>query len=452
MRDHVKQFVRLVCEALAIPEPVVEIGARQASGQEGFADLRSMFPGKDYIGCDFERGPGVDMLVDAHDLGFTEGSVGAVIMVDTLEHVADPLQAVREAHRVLRPEGIALATSVMSFPIHSFPADYWRFTPSALDLLFEPFEEKAVFYQGDPDFPHTVLAVARKAENLDKKVALEHVADGLQAMWPETVPGGPLIRFEPLIEVAVVERQDRVLPEITAADSVSQTFRCPRDAMMRIDLKFSTHDRWNDGRITLSLEQEDDGIWKPVGESRFHAWHVVNCVWAPFRFPCLMDSGGRRYRMTLTSSDAQAGRAVSPYASDELSDVCETLSVNGQPRAGALCFRILCRAEELASPRWHSRAIDARQRQRQRSRQPTDAQAAKMLAQLQSDQLWYVASRVQERVDQLIERLEAIERSMSLLQQTLNEVVDFVRRVRSSPPYTLLRSLFRRSGRRRSKH
>jgi SAM-dependent methyltransferase len=451
MRDHVKQFVRLVCEALTIPEPVVEIGARQAAGQEGFADLRSMFPGKDYIGCDLERGPGVDMLVDTHDLGFTEGTVGAVIMVDTLEHVADPLQAVQEVHRVLRPEGIALATSVMSFPIHSFPADYWRFTPSAFDLLFEPFAEKAVFYQGDPDFPHTVLAVARKAENLDKKVALEHVADGLQAMWPEAVPAGPLIRFEPLIEAAVLDRQDQVLPEISTADSVSQTFRCPRDAMTRIDLKFSTHNRWNDGRITLSLEQEDDGLWKPVGESRFHAVHVMDCVWVPFRLPRLMDSGGRRYRMTLTSSDAQPGKAVSPYASDELSDVCETLSVNGQPRAGALCFRILCRAEEPTSRRWHSRATGERQRQRQRSRQSTEAQAARMLAQLQSDQLWYVASRVQERVDQLIERLGILEGRTSRVECNVEEQVAFLRKVRSSPPYILLRSLFRGFSRPKSK-
>jgi SAM-dependent methyltransferase len=451
MRDNVREFVRLVCEALTIPEPVVEIGARQAAGQEGLADLRPMFPGEDYIGCDLESGPGVDLLADTHNLGFAEGSVGAVILVETLEHIEDPLQALREVHRILRPEGVALATSSMNFPIHSFPADYWRFTPSAFDLLFEPFDAKAVFYQGDPDFPRTVLGIAWKAANLEKKAALEHAADGLQAMWPETVPAGPLIRFEPLIEAAVLDRPDRVLPEITGADSVSQTFRCPRDMMTRIDLKFATHGRSNEGRITLSLEQEDDGLWKPVGESRFHAVHVENRVWMPFRFPRLVDSEWRRYRMTLTSSGAQPGRAVSPYASDELSDVCETLSVNGEPQAGALCFRILCRAEEPASRRSHSWAPRERQRQRQRPRQSTEAQAARMLAQLQSDQLWYVASRVQERVDQLIERLEAIERRISLLQQTLNEVVDFLRRVRSSPPYTLLRSLFRRSGRRKSR-
>ena len=221
--------------------------------------------------------------------------------------------------------------------------------------------------------------------------------------------------------------------------------------MTRIDLKFSTHDRWNDGRITLSLEQEVDGLWKPVGESRFHAVHVMDCVWAPFRLPCLMDSGGRRYRMTLTSSDARPDKAVSPYGSDELSDVCETLSVNGQPRAGALCFRILCRAEGPASQRWHSRATGERQRQRQRSSQSTEAQAARTLAQQQSDQLWYVAARVQERVDQLIERLDILERRTGRVECNVEEQVAFLRKVRSSPPYILLRSLFRGFGRRKSK-
>ena len=61
---------------LAGPEPIVEIGAFQVSGQEAIADLRPIFPGKRYIGCDMQPGPGVDRIEDIHALSFASGEVG----------------------------------------------------------------------------------------------------------------------------------------------------------------------------------------------------------------------------------------------------------------------------------------------------------------------------------------------------------------------------------------
>ena len=42
----VKQFVKIVAETMAITEPIFEFGSLQVSGQEGFADLRPLFPNK----------------------------------------------------------------------------------------------------------------------------------------------------------------------------------------------------------------------------------------------------------------------------------------------------------------------------------------------------------------------------------------------------------------------
>ncbi|MFQ5937729.1 MAG: hypothetical protein ACE5LB_15100, partial [Acidiferrobacterales bacterium] len=52
------------------------------------------------------------------------------------EHVQSPFVAVQEAGRVLKPGGVALLASVMNFPIHSFPSDYWRFTHEGVRKLF----------------------------------------------------------------------------------------------------------------------------------------------------------------------------------------------------------------------------------------------------------------------------------------------------------------------------
>ena len=154
---------------MPIVEPIVELGSRPAEGQEEIANLRPLFPGKEYIGCDLQPGTGVDRIEDIHKLTFADNSVGTVIALDTLEHVADPLQAVREMHRILKPGGFCAISSVMFFPIHAHPWDYWRFTPEGFSLLLEPFETRLVIPFGFDLMPENVYGVGVKGpfENLE---------------------------------------------------------------------------------------------------------------------------------------------------------------------------------------------------------------------------------------------------------------------------------------------
>ena len=138
MRPDVLEFARDVAENFAIAEPLVEMGARAAEGQEDIADVRPIFGAGTHIGCDIQEGLGVDRIEDIHHLTFDDDSVGTVICLETLEHVADPLRAVQEMHRVLRPGGVLAISSLMFFPIHAHPWDYWRFTPEGFDLLLQP--------------------------------------------------------------------------------------------------------------------------------------------------------------------------------------------------------------------------------------------------------------------------------------------------------------------------
>ena len=162
MRPDVLSFARDVAENFEIAEPLVEMGSRAAEGQESIADVRPIFGATTHIGCDIQPGLGVDRIEDIHHLTFEDNSVGTVIALETLEHVADPLRAVEEMHRVLRPGGLLAISSLMFFPVHEHPWDYWRFTPEGFDLVLRPFESRLVLAVGHELLPEGVFGIGVK--------------------------------------------------------------------------------------------------------------------------------------------------------------------------------------------------------------------------------------------------------------------------------------------------
>jgi hypothetical protein len=164
MRKETRAFIECVARDYDLPGPIVEIGALQIPGQEKYSDLRPLFPGREFIGCDMRTGPGVDRVENLHALTFADGSIGTLIMLDTLEHVRYIFDAMREAERVLKPGGVVLMTSVMLCPVHDYPADYWRFTGEAFEVLLEQFPTRLVWTDRPKLFPRSVYGMGVKGE------------------------------------------------------------------------------------------------------------------------------------------------------------------------------------------------------------------------------------------------------------------------------------------------
>ncbi len=153
-------MVRAVAEAMVLPGPVLEIGAYQVAGQEGLADLRPLFPGQSYTGVDLRPGPGVDLVASVEHLPQADASVGTVLALNTFEHVAHFWRGFEEIHRVLRPDGVLIVSCPFYFHIHNHPADYWRFTPAALEVMLADYPQRIIGWHGPRNKPLHVWAVA----------------------------------------------------------------------------------------------------------------------------------------------------------------------------------------------------------------------------------------------------------------------------------------------------
>lgn len=163
MRDHNKAFCRLVAETFDCPGPVYEFGSYQVEGQVEYADLRSLFAGKEYVGCDMRPGPGVDRVEDVSAIRLPDNSAGTVLCIETFEHVFEVRRAFDEVYRILKPGGLFVITSPLNFRIHGYPDDYWRMTPNCLRRMLSPYEARLSGYQGYHKFPHSVMGLGFKA-------------------------------------------------------------------------------------------------------------------------------------------------------------------------------------------------------------------------------------------------------------------------------------------------
>jgi SAM-dependent methyltransferase len=202
MRHSIREFVEIAARTLPVVEPIYEFGSYRVPGQERLADLRPLFPGLRYVGADMRAGLGVDRVLDLHRLDLEDGAVGTALCLDTLEHAEYPHRAMEEIHRVVRRGGVAVISSVMKFPIHDYPHDYWRFTPEAFRTLLKPFDQVHVDWAGDELFPHTVVGVGVKGGPVPLDAFLTRLG-AWKSRWTAGRHWMPIVR--PFIPPIVIE-------------------------------------------------------------------------------------------------------------------------------------------------------------------------------------------------------------------------------------------------------
>ena len=108
------------------------IAAQQARYLDVFRPLEASCPG--YVCENPETG---GLLVEDLRQKF-DGSIGTAILLSVLEHVDDPLRAVRRLRFAMARGGLVIISVPFTFPYHPESGqDCWRFTPTGLGKLFE---------------------------------------------------------------------------------------------------------------------------------------------------------------------------------------------------------------------------------------------------------------------------------------------------------------------------
>ncbi|HTU39957.1 MAG TPA: methyltransferase domain-containing protein [Acidimicrobiales bacterium] len=133
--------LRFVNESLSASDVggrrVLEVGAYDVNGSPR-AVIEAMGPAS-YLGVDIMDGPGVDEVCSVEGLldRFGPEAFDVVVSTEMIEHVADWQGAVSNLKRVTAPEGvIVLTTRSKGFPLHDYPADYWRFEQEDMRVVF----------------------------------------------------------------------------------------------------------------------------------------------------------------------------------------------------------------------------------------------------------------------------------------------------------------------------
>jgi ubiquinone/menaquinone biosynthesis C-methylase UbiE len=138
-RTSIYRFLAEQASLLPVGSDVIDIGA-------GEAPYRELFSDQHYVTLDRAETPhsgGVDLHGTADSIPAEDSSFDVVVCTQVLEHVPEPLQALREFQRVLRTGGALIVTVPFLWEEHETPFDYYRYTRYGIEYLLRQagFEE-----------------------------------------------------------------------------------------------------------------------------------------------------------------------------------------------------------------------------------------------------------------------------------------------------------------------
>jgi len=116
---------------------LLDIGCGSRPFAPAFKGRVRRYWGTDLHGSPHVRRLGPDAYARAEAQPIRSASMDTVVSFSVVTYLREPIEMFREAHRVLKPGGVALVEFAQMEPVLDAPHDYFRFTPYGARYLFE---------------------------------------------------------------------------------------------------------------------------------------------------------------------------------------------------------------------------------------------------------------------------------------------------------------------------
>jgi len=143
LRRQLIHFECLIEKAVSDFSNSLPDGSRVLDAGAGEGQYAGWFALHRYTGVDLGIGDAawnyheLDAVADLCAMPFADETFDAAINIVTLEHLPEPLLALKEIARVLRPGGKLLIAVPHEWEVHQSPHDFYRYTRHGLRYLLE---------------------------------------------------------------------------------------------------------------------------------------------------------------------------------------------------------------------------------------------------------------------------------------------------------------------------
>jgi SAM-dependent methyltransferase len=162
MRDTTKALISHYVDQLDLSGQVLEIGAEHLakSAIELFPEPRFGYRNLNTVASDVPNTV-TGQITDCRDT-VPDESIDLVVSCDVFEHIDRPWLAAAEIGRILKPGGLAITNTLFGWRNQPGQADYWRYSPEALEVLFVRLERLESGYDVSEAEHGSVYLVGRK--------------------------------------------------------------------------------------------------------------------------------------------------------------------------------------------------------------------------------------------------------------------------------------------------
>ena len=129
---------RFIAHTKTLPDArILDVGGRDRSG----VDRSLSFEPNAVTVLDVLPSENVDVVGDAHNMAqlLPHGAFDAIYSVSVFEHLLMPWAVALQMNHVLKTGGIAFIATHQTIGMHDAPWDFWRFSDTAWDGIFNKF-------------------------------------------------------------------------------------------------------------------------------------------------------------------------------------------------------------------------------------------------------------------------------------------------------------------------